>query len=441
MNSLFVICSVVLLILCSCASTPRMEEGVPPPRPPIPSSEVANALVSLSDRLQHSVAAISHDLEEKIPTDATRKTTLHWRIRTFEICARARSRENAMSGLIELWFWTVVNTRHYQTGSGKDKFGLSQETIVKKASEIEAIAERMVRRAVPPNRYDALKAKLEEAATQGEEYLSGDASKSDPLGSILEATKLSNLLSITLSPFDAFSGVKTGGDAAARMAVTADRAVTLLVDYPELLSWHMQAALLEIQAQDTPKALLAELKRTNASIEALVVIARELPEKIRTEGVALLDQSRPAQTDVRETLKALNEAAVSLEKLNAGVLQLITTITPTKVDAKPAELAGQAPQAAQAAQPIQPPRPFDIREYTTALNAAAATARDLQATLKSTSALIESPAVPAHLAEADHTLQKLIATIAWWTLAVILFATVCIFTCVKLLWRQPPRII
>ena len=347
-----------------------------------------------------------------------------------------------MSGLVELWFWTVVNTRHYQTGSGKDKFGFSQEKVVKKASEIEAIAERMVRRAVPPDRYDALKEKIEEAASQGEEYMSGDTSKSDPLGSILEATKLSSLLSITLSPFDAFSVVKAGGDAAARLAVTADRAVTLMADYPKLLSWHMQAAILEIQSQDTPQALLAELKRTNASIEALVVIARELPDKIRSEGVALLDQSRPAQADVRETLKALNEAAVSLEKLNAGVLQLITTITPTKADAKSAELSPEAAQAAHPSQPseaAQPARPFDIREYTTALNAAAATARDLQATLKSTSALIESPAVPAHLTAADHTLQRLIATIAWWTLAVILFATVCVFTCVKLLRRPHQR--
>ena len=420
MNRPLGICGVALLILCSCARSPHVEDRVAPPPPPIPSSEVANALVSLSDQLQHSVAAISRDLEGSIPGDATRKTTLRWRIRTFEICARARNRENAMSGLIELWFWTVVNKRHYQTGSGKDKFGVSQEMVITRASEIEAIAERMVRRAVPPERYEALKAKLEEAASQGEAYLSGDASKSDPLGSILEATKLSNLLSITLSPFDVFSGVKTGGDAAARMAVTADRAVTLLVDYPELLSWHMQAAILEIQSQDTPQALLAELKRTNTSIEALVGIARELPEKIRTEGVALLDQSRPAQTDVRETLKALKEAAISLEKLNAGILQLIVTCTP-------------APKDPATAGP--PGRPFDIREYTTALNATAATARDLNDTLKSTKTLIESPALPAHIAEADHTVQNLVSTIALWALAVILFATVCVFSCVRLLRR------
>ena len=424
MKSSFGIGWVVLLAFCGCASTPRVEDGVAPPPPPIPSSEVANALVSLGDQLQHSVAAISRDLEVSIPGDATRKITLRWRIRTFEICARARSRENAMSGLIELWFWTVVNTRHVQTGSAKDKFGVAQEMVVKKASEIEALAERMVRRAVPPERYDGLKAKLEEAADQGEAFLSGDNSKSDPLGSILEATKLSNLLSITLSPFDAFSGVKAGGDAAARMAVTADRAVTLLVDYPELLSWHMQAAILEIQAQDTPQALLAELKRTNTSIEALVGIARELPEKIRTEGVALLDQSRPAQTDVRETLKALNEAAISLEKLNTGILQLIVTCTPA-----PKDPATAAP----------PGRPFDIREYTTALNATAATARDLNDTLQSTKTLIESPALPAHIAEADHTVQNLVSTIALWALAVILFATVCVFSCVKLLRRPAIR--
>lgn len=430
MKCWLVIPCVMLLVLSGCASSPRSEEGLTPP-PPIPSNEVAEALVSLSVQMQRQVAAIAHDLEQKFPTDATRKITLNWRIRTFEICARARSRENAMSGLIELWFWSIVNPRHYQTGSGKDSFGESQAMVVQKAGEIEATAEAMVRRAVPPNRFDALKAKVEESAVHGEAYLSGDASKSDPLANILEATKLSSLLAIPLSPFSAFTGVKTGGDAAARMAVTADRAVTLLVDYPELLSWHMQAAVLEMQSQDTPQTLISELKRTNASIEALVLIARDLPQKIRTEGVALLDQSRPAQADVRQTLAALNEAAVSLEKLNAGVLQLITTVTPVPASPGAGVGAGTAHVPPEAA----PARPFDIREYTTALNAAATTARDLQATLQSTSALIESPTLPAHLAEADHTLQQLIATIALWSLAVILFATICVYLCVRLLRR------
>ena len=95
-----------------------------------------------------------------------------------------------------------------------------------------------------------------------------------------------------------------------------------------------------------------------------------------------------------------------------------------------------APPSSYDSKPAAPPgRPFDIREYTAALNAAATTARDLHDTLQSTQALIESPALPAHIAEADHTLQKLIATIALWSLAVILFATICVYACVRLLRR------
>lgn len=417
MKRLFGLSSVLLVVLCSCARSPQGDESVAPEPPRIPRTEVASALQSLSDQLQRQVQSLATELEASIPTDAVRKVTLGWRIRTFEICARARSRDNAMAGLIELWFWTAARTRHYQTGSGKALFGEQQKLVLDRSIELELIAENMVRRAVPPERFEVLHKQVIDATAQGDAYLAGDSTKSDPLASILEVTKLSSLLAIPLSPFDAFTGVKTGADAAARMAVTADRAVELMADYPKLLSWHMQRALLEMQSQDTPQSLLSELKRTNASIEALTVIARNLPAQVRVEGLALLDQSRPAQVDVRETLAALTEAAKALEHLNAGILQFVARVTPAP------GTAVKAPSD----------HPFDIRDYTTALNAATVTAEKLQTTLRATSAIIDSPAISIHVTEASQTLDALIARIAWWTLAVILFANICVYTCIRLL--------
>ena len=414
----------LILVLSGCArSTPVDDVGLPPP-PPIPATEVSAALQSLSDQLQRLVQVTSLELETAVPTDAIRRTTLGWRIRTFEICTRARSRDNALAGLIELWFWTASSSRHYSTGAGKNLFGTAQQVVIERSNELEGIAEKMVRRAVPPERFDELQKQILAATVQGQAYLAGDGSKSDPLENLLETTKLSSLLSIPLSPFNAFSGVKAGGDAAARMAVTADRAVDLLVDYPKLLNWYMQKAMIEIQAQDTPQALLTELKRTNNSIEALTTIARNLPAEIRTEGVALLDQSRPAQADVRATLAALTEAANALERLNTGITQLITSVTPTPTT---------SPSTSPSMQTEAPGRPFDIREYTTALNAATVTAEKLQGTLQVTQALIQSPAITTQVASATDHLDGLISKIGWWLLAVIVTTTICVYGCVRLL--------
>jgi hypothetical protein len=413
---------VLILALSGCARSTAVDDAGLPPPSPIPASEVSAALQSLSDQMQRLVQITSLELETAVPTDANRRTTLGWRIRTFEICTRARSRDNALAGLIELWFWSATSSRYYSTGAGKSVFGTAQQVVIERSNELEGIAEKMVRRTVPPERFDELKKQILAATVHGQAYLAGDGSKSDPLGNLLEATKLSSLLSITLSPFNAFSGVKAGGDAAARMAVTADRAVDLLVDYPKLLNWYMQKAMLEIQAQDTPQALLTELKRTNNSLEALTTIARNLPAEIRTEGVALLDQSRPAQADVRATLAALTAAATALERLNTGIMQLITSVTPTPSTSTSNSMPTEAPG-----------RPFDIREYTTALNAATVTAEKLQGTLEVTQALIQSPAITTHVASATDHLDGLISKIGWWLLAVIVTTTICIYGCVRLL--------
>jgi VanZ family protein len=402
----------LVLLVCGCGDqTRKAADGTD--LAPIPPNEVAAALVTLSDQLQSQVAGTAAMLEKEQPGNEVRKRALRWRIRAFEICQRARSRENAMSGLIEIWYWAAAFTRHLTDGTGKDQYGAQQAVVVTRAQKMEATVERMVRRVVPPERFAALQQQVTQALAQGDGFLAGDAPLSNPISSLLEATHLESLLSLPLAPFDAFSGVKAGGDAVARLAVTADRAVDLLAEYPKILDLHIQSAVLDIQAQDATRTMLAELQRANASVEAAIALVRALPAQLRAEAVALLEQSRPAQADVRETLRALTDAANALERLNAGVDQLVARAAPAK--------AGTAPDAPAKA----PARPFDIREYTEALKAATATANDLRQTLGATETLLASPLVPTRIDEANRTFRGMIATIATWLIALLVTITAC----------------
>lgn len=421
----------VLLALVGCGDQGRepAQDGADTaqpaqPAPPIPPEEVAAALTSLSLQLQRQVGQLAIQLEEIDSSNATRRQTLRMRLRMSDVCRQARSRDNAMAGLIELWFWTLATERYFSVGSGKAQFGDQQTLVVEKCAALATAAENVVRRAVPGKHFEELKRQVNDSAVHGDAFLSGDSSQHNPIGGLLEVTKLESVLDLALSPFGAFGGVKAGGDAAARIAVTADRAVDLLADYPQLLEWHLQSATIEFQSQDEIKALMAEVKRTNTSLEEALKLTREMPAQIRTEGIALLDQSRPAQADVRETLKSLTEAATALERLNAGVDQLLARLMP-------------APSATEntASADATPSHPFDIREYTAALNAAAVTARDLQQTLIATEKLVASPAIPSRIGEADRLAQKLIHTIAWWSLALLLALTTCVLVSVRLLRR------
>jgi hypothetical protein len=392
--------------------------------PPIPPAELSAALLSLCNQVQRQVGQAALILEERSPSNQTRRETLRWRLRIADVCRQARARDNAMAGLIELWFWATASEQFFRAGSGKTQFGEHQDLVTKRVGALVSTCEQVVRRAVPKDRFDGLKKQIVEAAANGDAYLAGDSTQANPIGSLLEVTRLEGVLNLALSPFNVFTGVKAGGDAASRLAVTADRAVDLLSEYPQLLDWHLQAAALELQDQDATQAMLAEIKRTNTSLEAALALTRELPTQLRNEGLALLDQSRPAQADVRETLKALTEAATALERLNTGVDHLIARFTPSETSDK------AAPSATEPAA-----RPFDIREYTAALNAAAVAARDLQQTLNATDHLLASPAIPNRLAEADQTAHGLIATIGTWSIALLLTLTACVVIAVRLLRR------
>ena len=429
-----VICmlGLVLIGLAGCGESsrdPTTDGQSSRKAPPIPPTEVANALRSLCDQMQSQVNNAAMALEHISPTNDTRRRTLRWRIQTAEICSKATNRDNALAGLIELWYWTVTLHVHFTSGTGKNVFGAQQALVIERVEKLSATAEKMVRRAVPPERFNDLEKQIRAASADGDAFLSGDPQHANPLGTLLEVTKLESLLNLTLSPFDAFSGVKAGGDAAEHLAVTADRAVVLMANYPQLIDWHIQAAALELQSQDTVQALLAEVRRSNASIEATLTLARELPAQVRKEGVALLDQSRPAQADVRDTLRALTEAATALERLNTGVDQLIGRFAPATNAASETAANTRAPSAGP------PARPFDIREYTAALNAATSAAKDLREVVSASEQLIASPAVPARLSETKSTAQNLIAIIAAWIIAVLVIATACVVVGVRLLRR------
>lgn len=427
MRYLLAFVCLALVLLGGCAETTRTE--APPtenpaagakPAPPIKPEEVAEALDALAEQVLMRTNLAAAAIEDADARNATKRQTLRWRLRTAEICRKARYRDNAMAGLIELWYWMLAAQHHLTDGKGKDRFGAQQAIAIDAAQHLATSCETMVQRAVPTERFAPLRDQVMAATAQGDAFLAGDNSAGNPLGGLLEVTKLESVLDLALSPFDAFSGVKSGGDAMTRLSVTANRAVDILADYPQVLNWQMQAMAIELQSQDDIQALLTEVKRTNTSIEAAVTLMKSMPAQVRQEGVALLDESRPAQADVRETLKALTEAANALDRLNVGVDKLI----------------GRFDQPADPTKPAEPPgRPFDIREYTEALNAAAITARDLQQTLSATDKLISSPAIPGRINDADQAAHGLVHTIGLWSLALIVTLATCVVVMVRLLRR------
>jgi hypothetical protein len=407
-------------------STAASDKSAAAPAPRIAPAEVAGALDSLSNQMQQQVQAAADEMEKLMPSNDTRRRTLRWRIRMAEVCTQARWRDNALAGVIELWFWAIVTERHMSIGEPATYFAAHLERLAERTHGLVVTAEKLVRRCVPPERFDDLKNRILAAAESGDAFVSDQKSSGSPIGGLLEVTKLESLIAIPLSPFSAFEGVKTGGDAAAHLSVVAERAVDLMATYPQVINWQLQAAMVEAQSQDGVAGILREVHQANTSVTELLTTIRAMPAQVRSETVALLEQSRAAQGDVRETLASTTKAAEALEKLTAAIDAVLARIMPPP-GTKETEGAGT------------PSRPFDIREYTAALEATAVAARDLRTTLASAEALIAAPAIPARVAEVDRSLTTLVATIAGWCIAVLIIATGCVVVLVAVVRRTAKR--
>lgn len=440
MSPRYILILIVVGLLVGCSNEPRTSTPssgsgsapATPAAPPKPTAarieptEVAAALVSLSNQMQQQVQMAADEIELLMPGNDTRRRTLRWRIRMAEVCTQARWSDNALTGVIELWFWTLATERHFTIGDGKTYFAEHQDKILARVRGLITTAEKLVIRCVPPEKFTALKARVVAVVESGDAFVVGNGGSGNPLGGLLEVSGLESLISMSLSPFSAFEGVKSGGDAATHLAIVADRAVGLIADYPRLIDWHLQTAMLEMQSQDGIAGLLREVHQANATATELLTTIRAMPAQVRAETVTLLDQTRAAQGDVRETLASTTKAAEALEKLTTAIDAMLARVMPP-------------PGAAAPASEGPPGRPFDIREYTAALEATTVAARDLRATLASAEALIAAPAIPARVAEVDRSLHSLVAAIAGWCIAVLLIATVCVIVIVRVIRRSAPR--
>jgi hypothetical protein len=344
------------------------------------ADQLTGALASFSKRIEERVDKAADAIDHAVLGNDIRRQTLQWRIRTAETVRSSLAEPNAVVSLVQLWFWCAAMDAHLATGAGQALFGAQQAVAGEAARQLHGEAESIVRRMLDAKRFAALKQQVDEAAGRGELFTaSGDAGR-NVLSELLSVTKLESLLAIPLSPFNALTGIGKSGDALKELSAVGDRGIELAARYPRLLTWYLQLMVLEIQGHDATRAVLADLHGLGDTMRELGVTTKELPARLRVEAVALLEQSRAAQGTAQETLAraeatalALDHAAQSLDKLTGSVDAFIAQFR-----AKPGDKPEPVDKEAHR-------RPFDITDYTAAIQAAESGAREIRAMVETLS--------------------------------------------------------
>jgi len=363
---------------------------------PLTPEQVASGLDDLTFRIRERINLASDRID--MGADNTiRRRTLRFRMRASEVAWRAVQNPNHLAGLIELWLWMTAVDEFTKTAQQKDLLGERIGVLRELGSNMHADVETFARQALPAKGFDNLKERIDKAAANGELLSASPQREKAIVGDLLEMTQLQNVLGLALSPFEALRGIGSGADSMAAMTVTANRAVDLMARYPELIAWNLRLAVIDIEEQDTTR-------ETRAALKQLLQMIDNLPTRLRTEATALLESSSPVQQQSQQTLREIATTAEALNKLNSGVQQTLAAIdrlSPPSDPAKPTK---------------EPGRPFDIREYTTAIEASAKTLQQAQVAIE-TAADKGLPAADAAAARfeaaADRVLWKLGALIVF----------------------------
>lgn len=369
-----------LLALGGCGDGVRVDTAGPEgSETRLEPQQLAGALDSFSQRIEERVAAAADAIDLAAPRNEIRRNTLQWRIRTAETVRGSLAEPNAVVALVQLWYWCAAMDAYLGDGLGHALFADQQPTAAEAARLLHGEAEAIVRRMLRHDRFVELKRKIDSAAGRGELFTASDVAGRNVLSELLSVTKLETLLAIPLSPFNALRGIGRSGDALRDLAAVGDRGVELASRYPRLLAWYLQLMVLEIQGHDATRAALADFHSLAGTVRELGITAKELPERLRGEALALLEQSREAQGTAQQTLARAEATADALDRAAQSITRLTTT-----VDAFLATFRDPPGQVAK--DDGTPARPFDIREYTTALQALESGARELRATVGTLSA-------------------------------------------------------
>lgn len=311
--------------------------------------QLAAALDAHLERIQARLGEAVEAAVRNDPSNPVRRAGLRLRIRTAEQCLQAAQRPNHLFGLVQVWYGCAVLAAHL--AQEPSPLGAQRGPLHVLATELCQESETLAGRFLPGAQVDRLRAEIAGAAGSGELFAAASPERAQAIERFLNAARLEGVLGMALAPFEALGAVGKGADAMAALVLSADRATALAARYPQLVAWHLELAVLEIQEQDALRAARADLRSLAETGRGLGETARELPRRLREEAQALLAAGPGLAGEARGVLERAEAAARAV----AGAVEALDRYRAHLVEAP--------------ARPGREPEPFRIAEWEAALRA------------------------------------------------------------------------
>ena len=203
---------------------------------------------------------------------------------------------------------------------------------------------------------------------------------------------------LALSPFRALQGIDEGAQAAHELAEVGQRVAAIAEQYPQQLRWQMELLLYETEDRETVEVLRTTASSLGESAERLAAVAETLPEdldRVLAGGLEALsasgDNLRPTLAETRALTEALAQALGAVQGATAAVDETLI-------------LVRDWPREPE--DPDAPP--FDITQYTEAIDRATAALRETGTVLERLEGFATSPALTSSMDELDARTRALV---------------------------------
>lgn len=349
-------------------------------------------LTEFGESFSRIVIGAATQIEGDAATREARQAAVAWKTKLPKRCQEHLSQEQPVEALLDLWSLCRRQLDFLTIGEGKSLFGEAQPLAVEAATELQSNVYRIAERRL-------VSADIEEIGRQ----IAADAAERPFVGLFDDppeqesqrnwGQQLGGALPNLLMPRQ----IKEGAESLQRMEEVAGRAVDIFEDLPASARYQAELLLAKLEEFAAIKRAMDSFDRLTLTGERLAETADTLPQRLREEIGALLEQvdeqqpelqktlaeARQTTESVRLTLAEARELTQEAERL-AGAWTMTAEAAQDTVRAV-AVLTGRDPNGGPTSQPADGAPSFDIRDYqaiTRDLNSTTAEVRGLVSDLR-----------------------------------------------------------
>jgi hypothetical protein len=373
-----VLASFAVIGLAACSAISSVTGSSEKKKQEEKAARVQNETMNLADTFVGEMLGTAGRIRAETPEQ--RLAILGWQTRQANAAYDIASGENPLEDAVHLAILVTLGRSVLEAYWVPNVFGDTARPMLSVYANIEPRSWSIVREFTTEEQetkirslvteWRASHAEIHEVAAIRLPEIVGSSGDARALGSPGEALQTLGL--------DPFAGLDPAVAQVQRSRILAERTLYFAKRWPRILELMTRQLVLELAIQPPGDKLLADLDRASRAADSVAQTAGELPALVDRERDAsirqIMDalqaqegQARVLAADIRQTLEAGGAAATALH----GALDELNVVT--------ARLTAPSPPPPPGTPPAPP---FDIRDYTRALELAARTTRDLQDLLR-----------------------------------------------------------